>query len=170
MPIIMLQSFAVPPPSISFIGSPVDLSNTLYSGTEFTLTCVVVLVSNVTVLISWTRGDGAMPPTGGNIVIEATTSTGSVTTGRLVFSPLHTYDSGQYTCTGRISTNEVGNDVSRNGSVKINVTSKSLTVSVTLVSNCHCNSQFQLQMCQYLSIMLALCIREQNWSLHVPSQ
>ena len=51
-----------------------------------------------------------------------------MTEGKLVFSPLHTTNRGQYNCTGRIS--NVGTNVSGNDSEKINVTSKQSYSSV----------------------------------------
>ena len=60
---------------------------------------------------------------GGHLMIEDHTTMGSVTIG-LIFSPLHTSDRGQYTCTSRISVTSVGVDVSNTSSVDITVSSK----------------------------------------------
>ena len=73
--------------------------------------------------IQWTGPDGGTFNEE-NIVIGPPTTTGNVTTGRLQFSPLHTSDRGQYTCTGRIAATSVGVDVSSNDSTTVNVTSE----------------------------------------------
>ena len=57
-------------------------------------------------------------------MIEDHTTTGTVTIGRLVFSPLYTSDRGQYTCTSRISVTSVGVEVSNTSSVDITVSCK----------------------------------------------
>ena len=103
----------VPEPFISFTGSPVDLStDTLYSGTVFTLTCVVELVSevdtNVTVLTSWTKNDTELNGTDrisvdSEAILQDTTS---VYQSDVVFTPLSNIapdgDNGNYTCSAEV--------------------------------------------------------------------
>ena len=94
------------------------------AGEVFSLICKVVTVEGVRsedISIMWSRPNGTIQ---NNLMIEDHTTTGSVTIGRLVFSPLHTSDRGQYTCTSRISVTSVGVDVSNTSSVDITVSSK----------------------------------------------
>ena len=77
--------------------------------------------------IQWMGPDGS-EPSGDNREIGELTTEGIMTTGRLVFSPLHTSDRGQYTCTGRIRADSVDVDVSNSSSMTIDVTSKTLVV------------------------------------------
>ena len=96
------------------------------AGETFSLECVVETVKGVwsgDISIVWMGPDGS-EPSGDSIGIGDLTTEGTVTRGRLVFSPLHTSDSGQYTCTGRIAADSVGVDVSSTSSVEINVTSE----------------------------------------------
>ena len=74
--------------------------------------------------IIWTGPDGTIISGDGRIMIMDPNTEGNVTTGILMFSPLHTSDRGQYTCTGRISATSVGVDVSNDSNVDINVISK----------------------------------------------
>ena len=76
--------------------------------------------------ITWTGPDGAI--SGDHPVIERQTTRDTVTTGRLVFSPLLTSDCGQYSCTGRISVSSVEVDVSDNDSMNVNVSSEYLSM------------------------------------------
>ena len=94
------------------------------AGEVFSLICKVVTVEGVRsedISIMWSGPNGTIQ---NNLMIEDHTTTGSVTIGRLVFSPLHTSDRGQYTCTSRISVTSVGVDVSNTSSVDITVSSK----------------------------------------------
>ena len=96
------------------------------AGETFSLECVVETVERVRsedISIVWMGPDGS-EPSGDSIEIGGLTTEGTVTRGRLVFSPLHTSDRGQYTCTGRIAADSVGVDVSDTSSVEINVTSE----------------------------------------------
>ena len=77
--------------------------------------------------VQWMGPDGS-EPSGYNMEIGELTTEDIVTTGRLVFSPLHTSDRGQYTCTGRIRADSVEVYVSNNSSMTIDVTSKTLVV------------------------------------------
>ena len=106
----------VPAPAITFSGrlvSPADLSSTpLYSGTVFTLTCVVELVSEVdttvTVLTSWNK-DGSVISSSDrvSVITTATQSTTSyVYESDVVFNPLSNLESGgddgDYTCSADV--------------------------------------------------------------------
>ena len=96
------------------------------AGEVLSLMCKVVTVEGVRsedISIMWSGPNGTIQ-NGGHVMIEDHTTTGNVTIGRLVFSPLHTSDRGQYTCTSRISVTSVGVDVSNNSSVDIIVSSK----------------------------------------------
>ena len=96
------------------------------AGETFSLECVVETVEGVRskdISIVWMGPDGS-EPSGDSIDIGGLTTEGTVTRGRLVFSPFHTSDRGQYTCTGRITADSVGVDVSDTSSITINVTSE----------------------------------------------
>ena len=96
------------------------------AGEVFPLMCKVVTVEGVgseNISIMWSGPNGTIQNVE-HLMIEDHTTTGSVTIGRLVFSPLHTSDRGQYTCTSRISVTSVDVDVSNNSSVDITVSSK----------------------------------------------
>ena len=98
----------------------------LTAGEVLSLMCKVVTVEGVRsedISIMWSGPNGTIQ-NGGHLMIEDHSTTGSVTTGRLVFSTLHTSDRGQYTCTSGISVTSVGVDVSNNSSVDITVSSK----------------------------------------------
>ena len=106
----------VPAPTITFSGrllSPVDLSSTpLYSGTVFTLTCLVELVSEVdttvTVLTSWNKNGSVISSSDRVSVI--TTAVQSTTLyvyeSGIVFNPLSNMESGgddgDYTCSADV--------------------------------------------------------------------
>ena len=119
--------------STLFHSSTADLGRPLVSvrsggtstaGETFSLECVVETVEGVRsedISIVWMGPDGS-EPSGDSIEIGGLTTEGTVTRGRLVFSPLHTSDRGQYTCTGRITADSVGVDVSDTSSITINVT------------------------------------------------
>ena len=96
------------------------------AGEVFSLICTVVTVEGVRyedITIMWSGPNGTIH-NGGHLMIEDHSTTGTVTIGRLVFSPLHTSDRGQYTCTSRISVTSVDVDVSNTSSVDITVSSK----------------------------------------------
>ena len=98
----------------------------LTAGETFSLECVVETVEGVRsedISIVWMGPDGS-EPSGDSIEIGDLTTEGTVTRGRLVFSPLHTSDRGQHSCTGRIVADSVGVDVSDTSTVEINVISK----------------------------------------------
>ena len=133
--------------SVSFVSSPsaaalgppmVDVTSNGNStaGEMFSLECVMMTVEGVRldiISIMWTGPDGSIP-SGDHIEIEELTAADSVAVRRLVFSPLHTSDRGQYSCTGRISVDSVGVDVSSSDSMEINVASKPLDVHSLLAS------------------------------------
>ena len=94
--------------------SPVDLSSTpLYSGTVFTLTCVVELVSevdaSVTVLTSWNK-DGSRISNTSRISVDSVAVQNTifmyVYESDVVFSPLSNMesggDNGDYTCSAEV--------------------------------------------------------------------
>ena len=94
--------------------SPVDLSSTpLYSGTVFTLTCVVELVSEVdttvTVLTSWNK-NGSMISSPGRISVDSmavqNTTFMYVYESDVVFNRLSNMESGgddgDYTCSSEV--------------------------------------------------------------------
>ena len=91
------------------------------AGERYSLECSVETVDGVRsgdISITWST------PQGDSVVTESLTSTGRVTRGSLIFSPLTTSDGGQYTCTGRISAATVGVDVHSNSVTQVNVASK----------------------------------------------
>ena len=100
--------------------------DTSTAGETFSLECVVETEEGVRsedISIVWLGPDGS-EPSGDSTEIGDLTTEGTVTRGRLVFSPLHTSDRGQYTCTGRIAADSVGVDVSDFISLIIYVTSE----------------------------------------------
>ena len=116
------------------------------AGESLTVECMVKTVEGVRsedISIQWMGPDGS-EPSGDNIEIGELTTDNTkdyvITTGRLVFSPLHTSDRGQYTCTGRIRADIVEVDVSNNSSMTIDVTSKTLVVDfcVYILHVCVC--------------------------------
>ena len=148
------------PSSTAALGTPmVDVTSNGSSnvGEVFSLECVVMTEEGVrpeVISIMWTGPDGSIP-SGDHIEIENITIThsglpptgrgedtdmptlttaDSVAVGRLVFSPLHTSDRGEYSCTGRISVDSVGVDVSSSDSMEVNVASKPLDVHSLLAS------------------------------------
>ena len=128
-----MMSYSVTPPLIRPLHT--DLVQPLVTvrsdgnstaGETFSLVCIVETEEGVRsedVSIEWMGPRGPVT-SGDNIEREGLTTDGNVTIGRLVFSPLHTSDRGQYTCTGRISVDSVGVDVSNSDNMRINVTSK----------------------------------------------
>ena len=120
--------------STAALGTPMvnvtsDGSST--AGEVFSLECMVMTEEGVRledIPIMWTGPDGSIPMRGYHIEIEELITADSMAVGRLVFSPLHTSDRGEYSCTGRISVDSVGVDVSDSDSMEINITSKPLDV------------------------------------------
>ena len=115
-----IHVLTVPAPTISFSGrlvSPVDLSSTpLYSGTVFTLTCVVELVSEVDntviVLTSWNK-DGSMINSSDRVSVNTTaaqSTTVYVYESDVVFNPLSNMESGgddgDYTCSADVQNDD----------------------------------------------------------------
>ena len=102
---LLSNDVTVPAPTITFSGrlvSPVDLSSTpLYSGTVFTLTCVVELVSEVdttvTVLTSWNK-DGSMISSSSRISVDSAavqnTAFMNMYESDVVFNPMSNMESG----------------------------------------------------------------------------
>ena len=91
------------------------------AGERYSVECSVETVDGVRsgdISITWSTSQGD------SVVTESLTSTGRVTRGSLIFSPLSTSDGGQYTCTGRISAATVSVDVHSNSSILVNVTSE----------------------------------------------
>ena len=91
---------AVPPPSVS-----VTNSSGTYAGTNFNLTCAIKLNTAVdtTVVINSTWHGPVVIPTGPRVVASAPTGTGSRYQTILMFCPLNTSDSGNYTCEATVS-------------------------------------------------------------------
>ena len=128
-----MMSYSVTPPLIPPLHT--DLVQPLVTvrsdgnstaGETFSLVCIVETEEGVRsedVSIEWMGPHGPVT-SGDSIEIEGLTTKSNVTRSRLVFSPLHTPDRGQYTCTGRISVDSVGVDVSSSDSIPIDVTSK----------------------------------------------
>ena len=67
-----------------------------------------------------------MTPDKQNVVGTGLTTNGRVTTGAHQFSPLMTSDGGRYTCTGRISDENVNVNVENDASIRVDVISKLL--------------------------------------------
>ena len=141
-----MMSYSVTPPLIPPLHT--DLVQPLVTvrsdgnstaGETFSLVCIVETEEGVRsedVSIEWAGPNGTVASTegsGDNIEIEGV---GNVTRDRLVFSPLHTSDRGQYTCTGRISVVSVGVAVSSSDSIHINVTSKCCIPFNVVYSSC----------------------------------
>ena len=96
---------------MSFSGqvvSPADISNTtLYSGTVFTLSCLVTLVeevdTTVSVLTDWTRDGREIDTDSGRITVDSqavqNTSNMSLYESHVMFDPLsRSGDDGVYSC------------------------------------------------------------------------
>ena len=126
----------VPAPTITFSGqlvSPVNLSSMLlYSGTVFTLTCVVELVSEVdttvTVLTSWNK-NGSMISSGSRITVDSeavqNTTFMYVYESDVVFNPLSNMksggDDGDYTCSAEVQNEDYITGSSSSGTQTIAV-------------------------------------------------
>ena len=90
------------------------------AGENYSLVCSVETVDGVRprdISITWTTPDKRS-------VMGTGLATNAVTTGAHRFSPLMTSDGGRYTCTGRVSDETVGVNVSSNTSIQVIVTSK----------------------------------------------
>ena len=140
-----MMSYSVTPPLIPPLHT--DLVQPLVTvrsdgnstaGETFSLVCIVETEEGVRsedVSIEWMGPHGPVT-SGDNIETEGVTTEGNVTRGRLVFSPLHTSNRGQYTCTGRISVDSVGVAVSSSDSIHINITSKCCISFNVVYSSC----------------------------------
>ena len=91
---------AVPPPSVS-----VTNSSRTYAGTNFNLTCTIELNTAVDtpVVINNTWHGPVVIPAGTRVVASAPTGTGARYQNILMFRPLNTSDSGNYTCEVTVS-------------------------------------------------------------------
>ena len=126
---------AVPPPSVS-----VTNSSGTYAGTNFTLTCIIELrtaVDTQVVVNSTWRGPVGIPA-GTRVVASAPTGTGARYQTILMFRPLNTSDSGNYTCEATVSPSPESQFIS--GS-----TAGSDTLSVTVQGE-----RIHLVICYYL--------------------
>ena len=97
---LYLVAPAVPPPSVS-----VSNSSGTYAGTNFNLTCTIELntaVDTPVVVNSIWRGPVVIP-TGAHVVASEPTGTGARYQTILMFRPLNTSDSGNYTCEVTVS-------------------------------------------------------------------
>ena len=110
----MFTFLTVPEPTITFFGQlAVDYRFTrLYSGTVYTLTCVVIPVSEVdttvTILTSWSK-DGRMISSTDRISVESMASQSlfrDAYVSEVVFNPLSNMESGgdggDYTCSVQV--------------------------------------------------------------------
>ena len=115
--------------SIPDLGQPLVsvMSNDIaIAGWTFSLVCTVETVEGVRsedVSIAWRMTNGS-EVSGENIEIGDHTTEGAVTRSRLIFSPLYTSERGEYTCSGGVSADSVGLDVSNTSTMKIDVMSK----------------------------------------------
>ena len=91
---------AVPPPSVS-----VSNSSGTYAGTNFNLTCTIELNTavNTTVVVNSTWRGPLGVPAGTRFVASEPTGTGARSQTILMFHPLNTSDSGNYTCEATVS-------------------------------------------------------------------
>ena len=87
----------VPPPSVS-----VTNSSATYAGTNFNLTCTIELNTTVDtpVVVNSTWHGPVVIPTGTRVTASEPTGTGA---RYLMFLPLNTSDSGNYTCEVTVS-------------------------------------------------------------------
>ena len=98
---IMFVIPTVPPPSVSVTNS----SGTYHPGTNFNLTCTIELNTAVDtpVVINSTWHRPVVIPAGTRVVASAPTGTGARYQTILMFRPLNTSDSGNYTCEVTVS-------------------------------------------------------------------
>ena len=91
---------AVPPPSVN-----VTNTSRTYAGTNFDLTCTIELNTAVDtpVVINSTWHGPVVIATGPRVVASAPTGTGARYQTILMFRPLNTSDSGNYTCEVTVS-------------------------------------------------------------------
>ena len=91
---------AVPPPSVN-----VTNSSRTYAGTNFNLTCTIELNTAVDtpVVVNSTWCGPLGIPTGTRVVASEPTETGARYQTILMFRPLNTSDSGNYTCEVTVS-------------------------------------------------------------------
>ena len=91
---------AVPPPSVSVTNSSEN-----YAGTNFNFTCTIQLITAVDtpVVINSTWHGPLGLPTGTRVVASAPTGIGARYQTILMFRPLNTSDSGNYTCEVTVS-------------------------------------------------------------------
>ena len=96
----MFVTPTVPPPSIN-----VTNSSSTYAGTNFNLTCTIDLNTAVdtTVVVNSTWHGPVMIPTGTRVTASEPTGTGARYQTTLMFRPLNTSDSGNYTCEATVS-------------------------------------------------------------------
>ena len=96
----MFVVLTVPPPSVS-----VTNSSGTYAGTNFNLTCTIELntaVDTPVVVNSTWRGPLGVPA-GTHVIASGPTATGARYQTILMFRPLNTSDSGNYTCEVTVS-------------------------------------------------------------------
>ena len=97
---LYLLVLAVPPPSVS-----VSHSSGTYAGTNFNLTCTIQLITAVDtpVVINSTWHGPLGVPAGPRVVASAPSGAGARYQTILMFRPLNTSDSGNYTCEVTVS-------------------------------------------------------------------
>ena len=128
-----INVLTVPVPNITFSGrlmSPVNLSSTpLYSGTVFTLTCLVELVLEVdaivTVRTSWYK-DGSMISSSDRVSMITTAVPRTISyvyESDVVFNPLSNMepggDDGNYTCSADVQNDSYITGSTSSGTQKI---------------------------------------------------
>ena len=91
---------AVPTPSVN-----VTNTSRTYAGTNFSLTCTIELITAVDtpVVVNSTWHGPLLIPTGTRVIPSAPTGTGARYLTILMFCPLNTSDSGNYTCEVTVS-------------------------------------------------------------------
>ena len=90
----------VPPPSVS-----VTNTSGTYAGTNFNLTCAIELNTAVDtpVVVNSTWRGPVVIPAGPRVIASEPTGTGARYQTILMFRPLNTSDSGNYTCEATVS-------------------------------------------------------------------
>ena len=98
--IVHVHLSTVPPPSVS-----VTNSSETYAGTNFNLTCTIELNTAVDtpVVVNSTWHGPVVIPTGTRVIASEPTGTGIRYQTILMFRPLNTSDSGNYTCEVTVS-------------------------------------------------------------------